>query len=119
MAPDNSIPLVTGKTIIFRLYPDVRQVSSVFPVPTQVTGDLIVYRENFPGPNDEIRLSPINGPIPAAPSSSIQRSNAKPHPQLQAPRIQSEPWQRLAEWQYLRVFETPTSPVPRRTLSKP
>ena len=31
VAPDNSIPLVTGKTIIFRLYPDVVKYPASFP----------------------------------------------------------------------------------------
>src|SRR5947209_4984485 len=43
-APDNSIPLVTDKTTIFRVYPDVRQVSNAFPIPSRITADLTVFR---------------------------------------------------------------------------
>ena len=84
LAPDNSIPLVANKDIVFRVYTDVQQVSTAFPVPSYITGGLWVYQINWPPPNAEYHLTPINSPITgipagsiyAAPASNIQRANA-------------------------------------------
>jgi hypothetical protein len=61
--PDNSVPMVARKELILRVYPRTGALIS----PAQVTG--IVSR---PGKPD---LTPINGPVPVQPISSIQRGN--------------------------------------------
>jgi len=91
LAPDNSIPLITNKTTIFRVYPDIRQVSSALPVPTQITADLTVFRINWPPPPEIITLTPINGPIAAAPGAGIQRANADHTLNFRLPAWKSRP----------------------------
>src|SRR5262249_51242170 len=61
-APDNSVPLVANKILILRVYVDRTTVPTV-PIPETVTGTV-----SYAGHPD---LSPINGPILGAPSSSI------------------------------------------------
>lgn len=68
---DNSVPLVAGKATMLRVYPD-RFNWLWAPAPTSLTG-IVSYAQiggsSFPN------LSPINGPIPAMPASSIDRGN--------------------------------------------
>jgi hypothetical protein len=91
IASDNSIPFIPGKTTIFRVYPDVSQVSNAFPVPPLITADLTVYRINTTYQPDVIQLNPINGPIPAAPASSIQRANTDHTLNFRLPAWKSTP----------------------------
>jgi hypothetical protein len=65
-ASDNTVPLVGNKMLIARVYVD-RTTFSGPPIPPTVTGKL-----SYAGHPD---LTPINGPIPGAPSSSINRGD--------------------------------------------
>ncbi len=72
-APDNSIPLIANKTTILRVYID-RTMLPQFPVPSRITGRLSSFRLPYsPPPIPD--LLPFNGPIPASPSSTIDRGN--------------------------------------------
>jgi len=65
---NNTVPMVAGKDTILRVYVETT-ASPGFPTPTSVSGK--VYQIS-PLP----ALTPINGPIPAVPSTSIDRGNA-------------------------------------------
>lgn len=72
-AADNSIPLIANKTTILRVYIDCTTLPQ-FPVPGRITGKLSSFRLPYsPPPIPD--LFPFNGPIPANPSSAIDRGN--------------------------------------------
>ena len=64
VGPNNSVPMIARKQLIFRVYPRTGALVS----PGTVTGTI-----TRPG---KPTLSPINGPVPVGPLSSIQRINA-------------------------------------------
>ena len=73
-APDNSVPLIAQRALILRVYVNNRRgpQSTVM----HVTGQVIVDRLHTFGPETRVAtLSPINGPIVARSSASIDRGN--------------------------------------------
>src|SRR5215510_10434556 len=70
-AADNSVPLVANKALILRVYVNRTNLPS-FPIPASVSGK-VSYSSGATSYPD---LSPINGPIAATPSATIDRGNA-------------------------------------------
>jgi hypothetical protein len=66
VSPNNAVPLIADKMLIVRVYVDCTTFSGP-PKPATVTGKL-----SYAGHAD---LTPINGPIPSAPSSAINRGD--------------------------------------------
>ena len=66
--PDNGVRMVARKETILRVYVDTT-ASPAFPTPASVSGK--VYEDP-----DQPPLRPINGRIPAVPSTSIDRGNS-------------------------------------------
>jgi hypothetical protein len=91
LGADDAMPMIEQKTTIFRVYADVRQVSAEFPVPTQVTGGMSIYRINWPPPPDIENLTPINGLIAAGPASNIQRGRTDDTLNFRLPAWLSKP----------------------------
>lgn len=72
-AANNSIPLIAQRPTILRVYIDCT-TSPQFPIPGRITGKLNPYQLPYsPPPIPD--LWPLNGPIPAKPSSTINRGN--------------------------------------------
>jgi hypothetical protein len=67
-AADNSIPLVSQKPTVLRVYLDVQNRTPKFSVPTTASGTLKVS-----GPAGQGTLNPLNGPIAAQSAASIKR----------------------------------------------
>lgn len=68
-APDNSVPLVSQKETILRVYVDAANRTGRYPIPTTVTGDLSVS-----GPGVAFNAAPLAGAIAARSISSVNRS---------------------------------------------
>ena len=71
-APNNTVPLVANKPMLLRTYIDGTTLPQR-PIPTSVTGKVSTVRVDFPSTYPD--LIPFNGPIPATPSSTIDRGN--------------------------------------------
>jgi hypothetical protein len=82
-APDNSVPLVAQRTTVLRVYLDCKRVSQQDPFPgpppfpIHISGRVMVDRLQPSGFFRRVAtLQPINGPIAARSSASIDRGNA-------------------------------------------
>src|SRR5260370_3412398 len=69
-AASNSIPLISQKPTLLRIYIDVLNRTQKFPMPTTVNGTLSVS-----GPAGQVTLNPVNGPIGAQSAAAIKRGS--------------------------------------------
>ncbi|TDO34743.1 hypothetical protein EV643_126103 [Kribbella sp. VKM Ac-2527] len=77
-APDNSVPLIAQRTLILRVYVDCKRVQQQGPqhLPIHISGSVIVDRIRTNGSVTRVAtLKPINGPIAARSSASIDRGD--------------------------------------------
>jgi hypothetical protein len=77
-APDNSVPLIAQRTLILRVYIDCKRAQQQGPqqIPIYISGRVTVDRIQTNGSVRRVAtLKPINGPIAARSSASIDRGN--------------------------------------------
>lgn len=77
-APDNSVPLISQRRLIVRVYVNRRSQSGPFgPVelPVRVTGRLH-YERTSPSKKSFPALTPVNGSVVGQPATSLDRGNA-------------------------------------------